>query len=233
MTGIPDLDQLTGGLQAGKLWAVTGRPGAGKSVLTLGMARNVAIGNGGRAVVLTQRDTPEQQARRVLSAEARVPLIHLRDGHLTEDDRSRVEAAMTRLHGADLLIAQASDPVLAALALEGSDAGPSPHLIVVDAVNVAYPRIGELRELGQLAESLRCAVVAVLAHVPSRPVQASDEAATLGADVVLRLDDWSASERRGGEADLVVTYHRDGPTAKIDLLNQNMYARFIPDDRRI
>ena len=229
-TGLPDLDHLTGGLSPGKLWAITGRPGSGKSLLALGMARHVAIDRGGRATVLTQRDTPEQQARRVLSAEATVPLHHIRDGRLSEATVSRLAVTAARLHGVALHIAQASDPVMAALVLQVTEAGPPPHLVVVDSITAGHPLV-ELRDLRQLAATLRCAVVAVLAHVPSRPLQAAEEAATLGADIVMRLDDWSTSTNRSGEADLVVTYHRDGPVTRIDLLNQMIYARFIPDGR--
>jgi replicative DNA helicase len=223
-TGLPDLDSLTGGLSPGKLWAIVGRPGAGKSVLALGMARQVAIHSGGRAIVLAQRDTPEQQARRVLSAEAGVPLIHLRDGALAADDMARLEGAKMRLDGANLLIAQASDPVLAALALEEPDA-PSPNFIVVDGVPVGYRRVAHFHELRRLAQALCCTVLAVLVHAPPRSTQ--EDEASLGADVVLRLDDWSASDRRAGEADLVVTYHREGPVMTIALHNQAFYARFV------
>lgn len=229
-TGIDDLDALTGGLHAGDLWTVTGRPGAGKSILALGWARTLALQDGGRAVVLSRRESPSQLAERVLSAEGMVGLHHLRAKRLSEQEWSRLEEATQRLVGTDLQLGFVAEPAQAALGLQ-TPVGTTPHgLVVVDDVFADRERLSQLQDLKQLASRLRCTVIAVLAY-DSREIGAAEQEAALTADVVLRLEDRSGNQDRAGEADLVVTHHRRGPVSRIGLANQMHYARFVNPPR--
>lgn len=223
-TGLDDLDSVTGGLQRGALWALTSRPGAGKSLLALGLARCVAQTQGERVLVVSRRETAEELGERIVSAEARVGLHHMRQGPVPDDDWGRLEAARSRLVGMALHLGQAAVPVKAVLGLERKLATEPPQLIVVDDIDDGPLRLDQLRNLHGLACRLHCAVVAVLA-ADSREPGAAEEEAALVADVVMRVENCSGD--RLGQADLVVTHNRRGPVSRIVLENQMHYARFM------
>lgn len=93
-TGFTDLDALTGGLQPGHLIVVASRPAMGKSTLALDFLRSVSIKNNIPSVLFTLESGGNEVAMRIVAAEARVPLHHLRGGQLAEDDWTRMARRM-------------------------------------------------------------------------------------------------------------------------------------------
>jgi len=89
-TGFRDLDELTNGLHPGQLIIVAARPSIGKSTLALDFARSAAIVHNLPAVVFSLEMSRSEITMRLLSAEARVPLHHMRTGRMTDDDWSRL-----------------------------------------------------------------------------------------------------------------------------------------------
>ncbi len=83
-TGIRSIDGLIGGLEAGNLIIVGGRPGMGKSAIAVNVARNVAA-SGTPVAVFSLEMSAEELARRVLAAESGVSATDIRRGTLTED----------------------------------------------------------------------------------------------------------------------------------------------------
>lgn len=106
-TGSRDLDQLTGGLQPGDLWVVTGRSGAGKTMFTLGLARAAAIRSHAPAALMSVRGSDLDTTTMLLSAEARVGLHYLRFGGLGSDDWARLARRMGEIAEAPLLLLSA------------------------------------------------------------------------------------------------------------------------------
>ncbi len=224
-TGLADLDNLTGGLLPGALWALTGVPGAGKSVLALGFARVVASTAGLPVLVVTRREGINDLAERVLAAEAKVGLFRLQQGQPNPEDWVRLEATCARLKDCGLHLAHADEPAEAVGRLAPDLA---PRLVIVDDVAAGSTRVAQLSELRGLAARLRCAVLAVLTPEPRLAAGPAEDEAALVADVVARLQDHSSDRERAGETDLVVTHHRRGPVSTLMLHNQMPWGRFVP-----
>jgi len=87
-TGIPKLDQLTGGLQTG-LHILAAEPGAGKTTLCLQWAREAAA-SGIPALFLTFDETPERLALKSLCAAAGLEAKQYAEG---SGDPAKLEAA--------------------------------------------------------------------------------------------------------------------------------------------
>lgn len=117
-TGLPDLDMRTGGFRPGELWVLGGRPGQGKSVISIDFGRKVAehgarqIANGGVAVgtLLFSLELPEEQVvARLLAGIAyrpRSPIAfgQIMRGELQEEDIDRLEEARAHLERLPLAI---------------------------------------------------------------------------------------------------------------------------------
>lgn len=96
-TGLNALDGLSGGLRAGELWYVAGRPGAGKSSLISQIERG-AVDSGGCYVISFNLELPRSQVgKRALSQVSGVALKKVRSGQeLTAQDWERLtEGAKT------------------------------------------------------------------------------------------------------------------------------------------
>jgi replicative DNA helicase len=103
-TGFADLDALTNGLHPGQLIVIAGRPGLGKSTLGLDIARSASIKHGQASVIFSLEMSKTEITMRLLSAEARVPLHHMRSGSMTDDDWARLARRMGEVAEAPLYI---------------------------------------------------------------------------------------------------------------------------------
>ena len=103
-TGFTDLDGLTNGLHPGQLVVVAARPGLGKSTLALDFARAASIKSGLTSVIFSLEMTRNEITMRLLSAEARVGLHHMRTGSLGDDDWTKLARKMSEVASAPLFI---------------------------------------------------------------------------------------------------------------------------------
>lgn len=257
MTGLPtgftDLDSLTQGLHPGQLIVVAGRPAIGKSTLALDFVRSAAIKNGLSAALFTLEMKRNEAVMRLLSAEARVALHHMRSGTMTDDDWARLAKRMGEVSAAPLFISDTDNLTYTQIRAqcrrmrERHDL----RLVVVDFINMLtygtrpfdnrYLEISEIcRCLKQLAKELDVPIVAVSqlnrgpeARTDKKPMLMDlRDAGTLedNADLVILVHREDAYERespRAGEADLIVAKHRQGPTATITVAYQGHYSRFV------
>jgi replicative DNA helicase len=253
-TGFTDLDSLTKGWQPGQLIVVAGRPAMGKSTLALDFARAAGIGGGLGVVVFSLEMSEDEIGMRVVSAEARVGLHHLRGGTLTDDDWACVGRRLPDIGAARLHVDDSPGVTLADIrtrtrrlaARDGLD------LVIVDylqLITAAGTRRSSSRQediaaisrgLKLLAKDLRVPVIALSQlnrgsemRQDKRP-QVSDlrESGAIenDADVVVLLHREDAYEKespRAGEADLIVGKHRNGPTATVTVAFQGHYSRFV------
>ena len=103
-TGVVDLDGLTNGLRPVQLVVIAGRPGLGKSTLGLDIARAASVKNGLPSAIFSLEMSKTEITMRLLSAEARVPLHHMRSGTMTDDDWNRLARRMGEVAEAPLYI---------------------------------------------------------------------------------------------------------------------------------
>ena len=85
-TGFADLDALTNGLHPGQLVIIAARPAIGKSTLGLDLARSASIRNGLTSVIFSLEMARNEIVMRLMSAEAQVPLAHMRSGTMSDAD---------------------------------------------------------------------------------------------------------------------------------------------------
>jgi replicative DNA helicase len=108
MTGVPtgfaDLDELTNGLHGGQMVIVAARPAMGKSTLALDFCRAASIHSNMTSVIFSLEMTRNEITMRLLSAEAKIPLNHMRNGHMSDEDWSKLARKMGEVSAAPLFI---------------------------------------------------------------------------------------------------------------------------------
>ncbi|WP_307160628.1 replicative DNA helicase [Streptomyces rishiriensis] len=252
-TGFTDLDSLTKGWQPGQLIVLAGRPAMGKSTVALDFIRAAAIKHSLSVALFSLEMSEDEIGMRVLSAEARVGLHHLRGGTVTEDDWARIGRRLpaigeARLHVDDspgLTLADIRTRSRRVAARDGLD------MIVVDYLQLITPlsRRGASRQeevatisrgLKLLAKQMRVPVIA-LSQLNRGSEQRQDKRPQVSdlresgaiendADMVVLLhreDAYEEGSPRAGEADIIIGKHRNGPTATITVAFQGHYSRFV------
>ena len=266
ITGIPsgfaDLDALTHGWQPGQVIVVGARPGMGKSTLGLDFARACAIHHGTPAAFVSlEMNQVTELNLRLLSAEARVALHHLRSGHMSDEDWTRVARRVPDITAAPLYI---NDSVKSMSDIQAKlrrlkNRHPDLGLVIIDylqLIETASKRdrgdsrqeevSGISRKIKLLAGELNVAIV-LLSQLNRGPEQRTDRkplvsdlresgAIEQDADIVILLhreDDRDRESARAGEADLIVGKHRGGPKAQISVAFQGHYSRFVDMTRDV
>jgi len=102
-TGLPDLDRLLGGLRAGELVIVAGRPSMGKSSLAQGFARAVAA-QGRTVAVFSPEMSRAEIVQRLAFSEALLSSERWREGKLEAKDVARLRKAAAKLAELPLLV---------------------------------------------------------------------------------------------------------------------------------
>ena len=103
-TGFTELDKLTNGLHPGQLIIVAARPAIGKSTLGVDIARAASIKHGLTSVIFSLEMSRSEIVMRLLSAEAQVPLHHMRAGSMSDSDWTKLANKMGVVSEAPLFI---------------------------------------------------------------------------------------------------------------------------------
>lgn len=243
-TGLRELDDLLeGGLRRGQLSVIGGVSGVGTSMLALNIAANASIIQSQPTVVVAPDSSRREVLARLVAAEAKVPVSHLRGGRLSDHSRQRLQRKLKVLREAPLYVSagfpEVPDPDEVVAAIEGW-VGHGLRLAVVDGTAVTHQQGPELvRALKFLAQRSNIAVVLVmkvqtLASRVGEPPQLEDlgdypeVVGLLDLVIFLHRDDvHNPKSARPGEADLETVKHRYGPTRRIVVAFQGHYARFV------
>jgi replicative DNA helicase len=107
-SGFKDLDEKTGGFQAGNLIVIAARPSMGKSALVANIAENAVLA--GKAVALFSLEMSESElAQRFVASQARIKGEDLRRGKVAEQRWPKILEACQRLADAPLFVDDSSD----------------------------------------------------------------------------------------------------------------------------
>ena len=249
-TGFADLDALTNGLHPGQLIVIAGRPGLGKSTMGLDIARTATVKHGLPAAIFSLEMSKTEITMRLLSAEARVPLHHMRAGTMTDDDWGRLARRMGEVAEAPLYIDDSPNLTMMEIRSKARRLRQRNDLklIVIDYLQLmsgnkkAENRQQEVSELSRslklLAKELEIPVIA-MSQLNRGAEQRTDKKPQIAdlresgsieqdADMVILLHREDAYEKespRAGEADFIVAKHRNGPTATITVAFQGHYSR--------
>lgn len=103
-TGFADLDELTNGLHAGQMIVVAARPAMGKSTLALDLCRAASVHNNLTSAFFSLEMTRAEIVMRLLSAEAKIPLNHIRNGRMGTEEWDRLARHVAKVSAAPMFI---------------------------------------------------------------------------------------------------------------------------------
>ena len=222
------------------------------STLALDLARAASIKNGLSSVIFSLEMSQIEITMRLLSAEAGVPLSHIRGGRMNDQDWNRVSAKMGQVSEAPMFIDDSPNMTMMEIRAKARRLKQRHdlRLIVIDylqlmtsgkKVESRQVEVSEFsRQLKLLAKELDVPVIA-LSQLNRGPEQRNDKRPMLSdlresgsleqdADLVILLnrpDLYDKDSERAGEADFDVAKHRNGPTKTITVAFQGHYSRFV------
>jgi replicative DNA helicase len=250
-TGITDLDAMFSGLRPGQLILIGARPGIGKTVFGLGIARHAAIIDRVPTLFASLEMSIPELMLRLMAAEAKVPLHHLLAAKVDADAWPRLGNATARIAAAPLYLDDHAALGLGDIRrlLRSMRRTQPARLLIVDYLQLMATDKAENRQVAVAALSRGLKLIAkefdipvvVLAQLNRGPEQRSDktplmsdlrESGSLEADadkVILlhRPDAYDRESPRSGEMDLIVPKNRNGPQCTITVAFQGHYARAV------
>jgi replicative DNA helicase len=249
-TGFRELDDLTGGFQAGQMIVIAARPAIGKSTLGLDICRAAAIKNSQASVIFSLEMSREEITKRMLSAESGVKLSKLTKGPMGPNDWQLLAQTAATVAKAPLYIDDSPNMSLMEIRAKCRRLKQQHDLklVVIDylqlmssgrKVESRQQEVSEFsRALKLLAKEIQVPVIAI-SQLNRGPEQRGDKKPMLSdmresgsieqdADIVILLHREDAYDRdnRPGEADFIVAKHRSGPTDTIAVAFRKDFAHF-------
>lgn len=225
-TGFAKLDQMLGGLHGQELTIIAARPSMGKTSIALNIAEHIAIFEN-RAVAFFSCEMSEGQLfQRLLCSRARVNIVRMRDGYLSERDFPALTAAASKVAESKLCVCESIGATYGAICAKARRLHQRHNLA---AVFVDYAQL--VRSTSKQAQNNREREIAEvsagfknLAHELKLPVVLL---AQLGRDVEKRthrggmtgwprLSDLRESGALEQDADNVLFIHREEKYAETD-----------------
>jgi replicative DNA helicase len=218
------------------------------STLALDLARSASIKNSLTSVIFSLEMSQIEITMRLLSAEAQIPLGHIRGGRMSDDDWSKVAAKMGQVSEAPLFIDDSPNLTMMEIRAKARRLKQRHDLklVVIDYIQLMTSgkrvesrqlEVSEFsRQIKLLAKELEVPVVA-LSQLNRGPEQRTDKRPMLSdlresgsleqdADMVILLnrpDLYDKESDRAGEADFDVAKHRNGPTKIITVAFQGLH----------
>ncbi len=222
------------------------------STLALDLCRAASIGHNMTSVFFSLEMNRSEITMRLLSAEAKVPLNHIRTGQMTDDDWAKLARKMAEVSSAPIFIDDSPNMTMMEIRAKARRLKQKHELklIVIDYMQLMTSgkkvesrqlEVSEFsRNIKLLAKELEVPVIA-LSQLNRGSEQRSDrrpmmsdlrESGSLEQDadmvILLHRDDvYEKESTRPGEADLIVAKHRNGPTRDIIVAFQGHYSRFV------
>lgn len=256
-TGFYDIDKLTSGLHPNELIIIAARPAMGKTAFAVNLAMNVAMNQDKAVALFNMEMSAEQLAMRMLASAGQIDQNKLKTGRLEHNDWKRVNEAISRLADSNLFIDDTPGMTIGEIRakcrrLSSSENGLS--MVVIDylqLINGSAKYAGQRQqEVSEISRSLKTMAmelgipVIALAQL-SRSVEGREDKRPLlsdlresgsieqDADIVAFLyrDDYynkdAAIDENTSKSEFIVSKHRSGPTATIELIFRRNTATFV------
>jgi replicative DNA helicase len=222
------------------------------STLGLDICRSASIHHNMASVIFSLEMTRNEITMRMLSAEARIPLNHMRNGHMNDEDWAKLARKMGEVSSAPMFIDDSPNMTMMEIRAKARRLKQRHdlRLIVIDYLQLMSSgkkvesrqlEVSEFsRQIKLLAKELDVPIIA-LSQLNRGPEQRSDKRPMMSdlresgsieqdADMVVLLhreDVYEKESTRPGEADLIVAKHRNGPTRDVVVAFQGHYSRFV------
>lgn len=251
-TGFIDLDRLLGGMQAGDLLIIAGRPGQGKSAFCLSVAHNASQLHDRHVALFSLEMSKEQLAQRLVAQATAIEAHRLRLGNLRDEEWPIFTQAVSGLSAQALYLddTPAMTPLQLRTKCRRLHMQIGLDLVIVDYLQLMAGdgrienRVQEVshisRSLKELARELGIPVLAA-AQLSRAVEQRADKRPMLSdlresgsleqdSDVVMfihRPEMYDGSAALQNLAEIIVAKHRNGPThAGVGLVFRRELARF-------
>jgi replicative DNA helicase len=237
-TGLAALDLAIGGLRAGDLIVLSGRPGSGKSSLLINLVRHISIDAGCPAAIVSLQSKGEHLLTRLASELSGIPLRRLNSGRLSDEEWTLLAEVAERLAAAPLLVrdqpVSGIDSIAAAAAVSAQKFGRC-ALVAIDhsqLLQVSPHASGEwtatlhgvCRELKLLARRHDCAMLLI------EPADVRESLVDLlsDADVIMELRRTGTAVNRSSLelCELRVLKQQHGPPCTVQLQFAAATSRF-------
>ncbi len=229
-TGFTHLDSLISGLNKSDLIILAARPGMGKTSFALNIATNVARRTDKRVAVFSLEMSKEQLATRMLSTEALVDSITLRNGHLTDNDWERLGSSADVLCGMPIFIddtAGVNVPQIKAKLRRIENLG----LVVIDYLQLMNSTIKAENQVLRISEITRnLKIMAKELDVPVILLSQLNRGVEARPDKRPMLSDLRESGSIEQDADIVLFLYRDAYYNK-DSVEPNISECIIAKNR--
>lgn len=246
--GLRDLDEKFHGFKAGQLTLIAGRPGDGKSLLGLCIARATSMSMKNPVLLASLEMTGDQIMDRLVCAEARVDLTRVEEYLLDENDWARIATVTDRIANANMRIDDRFEMSLDYLRnlVRTAQRGPGCGLLIVDYLQLVKAPHAQSREqavaavsrgLKGLGKEFGIPVVA-LCQINRESEKRADktplmsdlrESGSLEQDadnvILLHRPERFGEANRAGEIDVIVAKHRGGHPFTATAAFQGHYGR--------
>ncbi|MDX6496703.1 MAG: replicative helicase [Gaiellales bacterium] len=253
-SGFRKLDKITAGFQPSNLIILAARPGMGKTSLALNIAAHVGIAEARPVAIFSIEMSRDEVTQRLMCSEGKVDSSRLRTGKLAPDEWPKLTAACSKLQEAPIFVDDTAG--ITALEIKAKTRRlkarrPDLALVVIDYLQLMSGggrfdnRVNEIshisRQLKLIARDLDVPVLALSQlsraveqrGIKDRRPQLSDlrESGSIEQDAdlvmfVYRDDYYDPESEHKGEAELIISKHRNGPLDSVQLAYQGRYTRF-------
>lgn len=254
-TGFAELDELLGGLHNSELVILAARPSMGKTAMAMNIAEYVSMQLYVPTLFVSLEMSSVELADRLLCSVAQVNGHRLRNGSISQEDRKRLVNKASEVSQAPLFVDDSpsrSVTEIAAAARRIRRSEGRLGLLVIDYLQLIEPdnqkdprqeQVAKIaRRLKGLARELEVPVLCLAQlnrqtedgkdHVPRLSHLRESGAIEQDADVVMfvhREEYYRRGEDReqvAGEAEIIVSKQRNGPTGNVGLVWHKEFTRF-------
>ncbi len=260
-TGFHDFDAMTGGLHDSELIILAARPSMGKTALALNIAEHASLVQGVNTLFVSLEMSSVELADRLLCSLAKVNGMRLRNGTISNDDRRRLVEKAAEMSQAPLFVDDTPSRTITEIAAAARRLKRRNNLglVIIDYLQLIEPdnsrdprqeQVAKIaRRLKGLARELKVPVMC-LAQLNRQAEATRDNKPRMShlresgaieqdADVVMfvhREEYYCTSEedraKVAGEAELIVSKQRNGPTGDIKLSWLKDFTRFTDSAAR-
>lgn len=258
-TGFTRLDDVTQGFQPGQIIILAARPGIGKTALALNWTLNIA--KQGPVFFFSLEMGRKELMRRMACNVGSVSQKVVKERKLTDFQHELYAKAMLQVASLPIMIDDSASTtageIRSHVLRHSTRMGEAPALVVVDHIGLVPShgatngksealRIGEIsRSMKILAKEAQCPIV-ILSQL-NREVEKADRKPILSdlrdsgcleqdADIVMFIHRKPKPQMPGGEPDrsasLIISKHRDGELAEIQMEFQGGYCRYEESAQR-
>ena len=256
-SGFSELDKLTSGFRDSDLVIIAARPGVGKSSLATSIVRRAAMA-GYKAGFFSLEMSKEQILNRLICAEGKINLQHLRTGRLGMDEWRKLTDVAGRISQANIFVNSSPENSLIDIVVkarmmkerEDIDILFIDYLQLITIPGYSRSRENEVAEISRtlkkLAMELDISVVALSQLNRNTESRSKDKRPTLAdlresgaieqdADMVIFIyrDDYYSEANEMDEVivptELIVAKQRNGPIGRVYVSFHKVFVDFYPN----